>query len=114
MFGKNGTINRKAGLVFGTLMALTAVSMPASASGVVSGIPSQVEFAAAFLYVQHNSSNYVAKQASPGCGIAANTVDTIKTWTSLAQSALLANKQITIYFETCAGIPYILDIVLIR
>lgn len=53
--------------------------------------------------------NYYANpgQASPGCGVNMATVETAKTWTSLAQSALLSGRNVRIYYTYCNGTNWI-------
>jgi hypothetical protein len=56
--------------------------------------------------------NYLAQQTSPGCSIAALSVETIKLFHSMAQTSLLAGKNVTLYTTTCNSKLYVYDIVL--
>jgi hypothetical protein len=51
-----------------------------------------------------------AQVGSPGCSIPANTVDTLKTYLSIAQSAVVAGKNVTIQTNWCGGYQYIYEI----
>jgi hypothetical protein len=91
-------------------------AMAASATGTIT----QAEINAASasspqLLVQLNSVNtvnYTTQQTSPGCGIPNYSIDVIKVLQSQAQAALLAGKNVVIYYTACAGIDYVYDIVL--
>ena len=58
------------------------------------------------------SVNYTTQLPTPGCGILANTIDTVKILHSQAQAALLAGKNVIIYYTLCGSINYAYDIVL--
>jgi len=70
------------------------------------------------------TTRYIGQTTSPppaNCGgrtIPSNSVDTVKTLTAVAQAALLAGKNLTIYYDTCdfgnGPVNYILDLVLVK
>jgi hypothetical protein len=46
--------------------------------------------------------NYQAMKTAPGdCSNYSRSVDTLRAWQSLAQSALLAGKSLRIYYDSC-------------
>jgi hypothetical protein len=59
-----------------------------------------------------DGTNYIGQQPSPGCSLPAISVDTIKVWLSLLQSALLSGVNTQIYYTTCGTTNYIADVVL--
>jgi hypothetical protein len=60
-------------------------------------------------------TNFVAQLGSPCSAVPANSIDTIKIWQSIAQSALLSGKNATLYYTACSnGVKYITDVVVIR
>jgi hypothetical protein len=61
-----------------------------------------------------NFEYYKAQLTSPGCNIAATSIDTIKIWLSIAQASLLSGKNVTLYSTTCNSQNYLYDIVLAR
>jgi hypothetical protein len=124
-------MTKKTGTFTKTIFAIAAVvssiaiigsARPAMASTANVGPVTQVEYLAAnasnpMLFVQLNSNgaiNYVAQQASPGCGVPALSIDTVKMFLSIAQSALLAGKNATIYTNLCGTTNYIYDVVMPR
>jgi len=44
---------------------------------------------------------------SPGCGLSAPTADAVRMWQSLAQSALLSGKTVSVGYSDCGGYHYI-------
>jgi hypothetical protein len=102
-----------------SLFAGLAVSVVSASALAADGQITQVEYLAnttsPVLMIQLNGNatvNYLAQQTSPGCGIANLSVDTIKLFHSMAQSSLLAGKNVTLYTTTCNSKPYVYDIVL--
>ena len=53
---------------------------------------------------------YGVTSAGTGCTSNNQTLDTLKVWTSLTQSALLAGKTVRVYFNTCNGSNFIVGI----
>lgn len=52
--------------------------------------------------------NYYAQIAPGGtCGPQATSMDTIKAWLSMGQTALLAAKPLLLYFNSCDGFNFI-------
>jgi hypothetical protein len=52
--------------------------------------------------------NYHAvTSAASGCTANNQSLDTLKVWASMAQSALLSGKRVKIYFTTCSNFSYI-------
>lgn len=100
------------GFCAGGVLLTSAVT--ASAASPANFSPVQVEYPGKLLVQDPQGVNYYAQLTSPCTGIAANSIDTIKIWQSLAQSALLSNKNVTLYYTTCSGgtTNYITDIVL--
>ena len=97
---------------------LALLAVPASAAA-ADGQVTKVEYLAntanPVLMIQLNnnySTNYLAQQTSPGCNIADLSIDTIRFFHTMAQSSLLAGKNVTIYTSTCNSRLYIYDIVL--
>jgi hypothetical protein len=114
------TIAKKATLLVAATAAFVviAVAGPAMAAS-SSGPVTQTEYLyngaswgpQLLVQLNNNSSvNYLAQQASPGCGLASNTVDTVKIWLSIAQAAQLAGKNVIVYYNTCGSTNYIFDI----
>lgn len=113
--------------LFATIAGITAALFitlgagSAQAAG-ITGAATQVELNAGnssnpVLMVQLNNNhsiNYLAQQSSPCSGVPSLSADSVKILLSLAQAAVLAGKNITIYYNTCSGssTPYIYDIVL--
>ena len=91
---------------------ITAFAVPASAASVF-GVPAQVEYGTVLL-VQFNGINYVAQPSSPGCNIPGTSADTLKIWVSMSQAALLAGKNMVIYYDVCGTKSYIRDLVLVK
>ena len=88
---------------------------PAFAGPFVDVVPSQVEYAETpILLLSANNILYKAQLPAPGCSMPAISVDTLKTWTSLSQAALLSGKTIRIYYDVCSSTNFIRDIVLKR
>lgn len=80
--------------------------------------------AANYVLIQSGGVNYVAATSVPSLSTATNGIadcspygrsqETIRTWLSLSQSALLSGKKLTIAFGTCNGVNFINTIVLRR
>ena len=68
-----------------------------------------VEYFSDSLLIQLSTGvNYVGvTSAVSGCTGNNQSLDTLKLWTSMAQSALLSGKRLRIYFTTCSNISYI-------
>lgn len=99
-----------------TVLAFSAIASTASAAFVdATGGPTQVEYPG-FLMVQYQGVNYQSSTGTPCAGAGGSSIDTIKLWASLAQSALLAGKSMRIYYNDCTvgGVTthYIGDLVL--
>lgn len=103
-------------------ITLAGFARTAAAASANSGPVTQVEYNAGstanpqlFIQLNGNSSiNYIAQQSSPGCGVPALSIDTVKLFLSIAQSALLAGKNATIYTNLCGSTNYIYDVVMPR
>jgi hypothetical protein len=59
----------------------------------------------------NHSVNYYSQQTSPGCSIPNIDIETMKIWASLAQSAQLSGKTVTLYYTTCSSANWITDVV---
>jgi hypothetical protein len=96
-------------LTLAATLTIVASSKRASAStGFVTGPVSIIEYVQGSLLVQMTSVNYVAQLATAtGCTANNVTIDTIKAFQSLAQSALLSGKTLRIYYTTCNSAQYI-------
>jgi hypothetical protein len=94
-------------LAMTSALAITAGSVPAFADS-ATGTPSVISYTAGILNVPIAGVNYYG-QLTPGgtCGPFGQTVDTLKAWQSLAQSALLSGKTLTITFTNCQGFNFI-------
>lgn len=91
-----------------TTLALVATSAPAAAASPINGSVSVVEYAPGSLLVQVAAVNYMAQlNTQAGCTANNQTIDTIKAYQSLAQAALLAGKNVRIYFAVCNSVNYI-------
>jgi hypothetical protein len=68
-----------------------------------------VEYSSGNLLIQDATGNNFFGQLAAGSGCTANnqTIDTLKSWLSMSQAALLAAKNVRIYFNVCGGINYI-------
>lgn len=98
-------------------VGVISVAVPASAA-FVDGLVGQVEYPK-YLMVQLSGINYEAQlssvngsQGGSSCSIASNSIDTLKIWQTLAQGALLAGKQVRVYYSQCNNRNWISDIVL--
>jgi hypothetical protein len=99
------------------LVLLTA-SQPVFAGAM--GTVTQVEYNASsgnnpILMIELNGDgnvNYRAQQTSPGCGIPAHSIETIKIFLSIAQAALLSGRRTVIYSAKCNDLDYFYDIVM--
>ena len=98
-----------------TALALGTMStsaLAAQAQGGVSVIEYGVGgFGSTLLIQLPGGANYYAvTSAGTGCTSSNQTMDTIKAWTSMTQSALLAGKQVRVYFSTCNGTNFVVGI----
>ena len=68
-----------------------------------------VEFLPGSLLIQDAAGNNFTAQLATQSGCTGNnqTIDTIKSWLSLGQAALLSGKTVRIYFNVCGGANYI-------
>jgi hypothetical protein len=87
-----------------TGLAMGMASTPAFAAPVSStpATPSQVEYNGTILqlYIFIGGVMYVGQLPVSGCGGSTHTVDTLKTWTSIAQAALLSGKKLLVWYDT--------------
>jgi hypothetical protein len=99
-------------------IALAAGVAAASIGGsalAASAPPTIIEYLPGQLLVQDNGVNFYAQLAPPdACKAFAQTIDTIKVWESLAQSALLAGKKVNVFSGICGGLNYITGIDLVQ
>jgi len=106
--------------IFGSmvLLAVGASATPASADIATnaSGTVNQVEYTANLLMLQlPNGNNYVGSTTAPGCNSSyAASLDSLKMWLSIGQSALLSGRTIKIYYNWCTATStrYVYDVVL--
>ena len=98
-------------LSLATTLLVGAVAVPAHAAPVT-----QLEYLAntsnPVLMVVVNGTTSFAQLPSPGCGVLANSADTIKTWLSLLQMSFLSGKNASIYTSSCNSKNYIYDVVI--
>ncbi|HKO48146.1 MAG TPA: hypothetical protein VJV79_10505 [Polyangiaceae bacterium] len=93
-------------------LALLLGALPASAADVqaqqVYGVGYSTEFAHGELNVNLWDDVYYADVGvSPGCDISVPSAETVKIWQSLAQSALLSGKTVSIGYTDCGDYHYI-------
>jgi hypothetical protein len=62
------------------------------------------------LQLNSNGTNYYAQSVTPGCSLPADSIDTMKAFLAVAQSAQLAGKNVVVSYNTCNGFNYIYDI----
>ena len=95
------------GLVATLAVAATTTLAHADASGTTT--VNAVEYSSGQLLIQLSTGvNYIGTTGAPaGCTSFNQSVDTLKAWTSMAQSALLSGKRLKVYFTTCSSVPYI-------
>jgi hypothetical protein len=112
------TLYRVVGLI--AALAITLVATRAHAGVGISTVQS-VEYTwnDTLLIQQPGPVNFHAfKNDQPGCAGWVRSVDVLKAWQSLAQSALLARKTVQIYYDdTCSGQPgvkFITSIILVN
>jgi hypothetical protein len=106
--GQVKTASRVAALA--SALAITVASVPAWAvSSPEFTTVGVVEYSPGTLLVQDaGGNNFFAQLATQGgCTQFNQTIDTIKIWQSMAQSALLAGKAVRIYFNVCGNVNYI-------
>lgn len=99
-----------------TLMGLTLLlgALPASAAEAevhgehVYSVGYSTDWAEGELNVNLGTGAYYADvRISPGCGMSAPTAEAVRIWQSLAQSALLSGKTVSIGYSDCGGYHYI-------
>jgi hypothetical protein len=96
-----------------TAVAITGASRAAFADAITCA-PNQVEWPQT-LMIQCAPVNYVGYLSAPsGCEGNNQSIDTLKSWQSLAQAALLSGKNLTIYYNVCGGQNNVTDVVLIK
>ncbi len=92
-----------------TVAVTTLVSGPALASSSTGWVSVQiVEYSEATLRLQLDGSvsYYAQVSGTPGTCLNQN-LDTIKIWQSLAQSAYLAGRHLSVTYDTCSSKNYI-------
>jgi hypothetical protein len=108
--------NRIGKLCLSSLLGLTLLlgALPASAAEAevssqhVNTVGFSTEFAEGELGVHLPTGDYYADVGiSPGCGMSAPNAEAVRTWQSLAQSALLSGKTVSVGYSHCAGYDYI-------
>ena len=101
--------------LFGSVgLTLLLGALPASAAetGVYSQSVNTVGYSAEYsegqLGVTLPTGDYWADiGVSPGCNLPAPNAETVRNWQSLAQSALVSGKTVSIGYSDCAGAHYI-------
>lgn len=96
---------------------VAVVTAPADAAQSTAATPTSVEYfgASPNLYIVIGGVQYVGQLTAPGCGGSAQSVETLKLWASLAQSAFLSGKKISIWYDTggaCGTNRYIASVIL--
>jgi hypothetical protein len=88
----------------------------AAAAAEVVCAPNVIEYFNATLIIQCAPTNYYAQTYPPAapCEANVNFLDNMKMWMTLAQSALLAGKNLKIGYTTCGPTNYINVIDLIK
>jgi hypothetical protein len=116
-WNKMKTLSRTVALA--AALVVTGANMKAfAASSIAQDTVNVIEYTQggsfALLVQLNNGVNYTAFLTSPGCNLPALTIDTVKAWQSLAQSALLAGKKLKVYFNVCGGANVIETIDLLK
>jgi|SRR4051812_33826788 hypothetical protein len=89
-------------------LAVAAPSVAALAGSPTDGKIATVEYYPGTLLIQMAGVNYLAQLTTQsGCTANNQSIDTLKIWHSMAQTALLAGKTTRIYFNVCSGVNYI-------
>lgn len=67
------------------------------------------------IHLTNGAEYWAYPGSSPGCGITAPTLDTVRLWASFAQAALLSGRKVNIYFNDCPanGTHYISGVALV-
>jgi hypothetical protein len=99
-----------------SLVGLTLLlgALPASAAEAGEGaqhvinVGYSAEWAEGELNITLPTGEYYADVGvSAGCGLSVPTVETVRNWQSLAQSALLSGKTVSVGYSDCGGFHYI-------
>jgi hypothetical protein len=102
---------RNIGALLGLAASLAIGTAAGTAAAADTGLTTlnAVEFSQGALLVQTASgSNYVGLlTAGAGCTTHNKNIDTLKSWLSMGQAALLSGKRVKIYFTACGGQNYI-------
>ena len=112
---KNTHVRAKSSLraILSVATIMLALSAPGAKAWAVTSPESTtvgvVEYLPGFLLIQDAAgNNFGAWLASPaGCTANNQTIDTVKSWLSMGQSALLSGKTVRIYFNVCGGNNFI-------
>lgn len=93
------------------LGTMSASALAATSMGTVTVMEYGVGSFGSTLLVQISGVNYYGvTSAGTGCTTNNQTIDTLKSWTSMTQSALLAGKQVRLFFNTCNGSNFLVGI----
>jgi hypothetical protein len=102
---------RNIGALLGLAASLAIGTAAGTAAAADTGFTTlgAVEFSQGTLLVQTAAgSNYVSMlTAGVGCTAHNKNIDTLKSWLSMGQAALLSGKTVKIYFTACGGSNYI-------
>lgn len=103
--------SRRTGAILGLAASLAIGTVASVAAAADTGLTTlnAVEFSQGSLLVQTaNGSNYVGMlTAGAGCTAHNKNLDTLKSWLSMGQAALLSGKRVKLYFTACGGSNYI-------
>jgi uncharacterized membrane protein YjfL (UPF0719 family) len=104
----NAKICRAALALSASLAIITATTLVQADVTSVTTVNS-LEYGWGNLLIQLSTGqNYLGvTSAVGGCTANNQSVDTLKVWASMAQSALLSGKRLKIYFTTCSNTAYI-------
>lgn len=94
-------------------LAIMSASVSALASSITASKTVQlVEASAGAVIIQLSDGvNYLGQLTTQaGCTANNQSADTLKAWTSLAQTALLSGKLVNVYFNTCNGTNYVVAV----
>jgi hypothetical protein len=99
----------RAVLSVSAILAIAMATTPVRADATSVVTVNAVEYTNGMLLIQLSTGqNYHAvTSAVSGCTANNQSLDTLKVWASMAQSALLSGKRLKIYFTACSSFSYI-------
>ena len=103
IFGKKTTVKRVGSGVLAAALGLGVCLAPSAAYATVApdGVPTAIELGNTSVLIQVGGVNYMAFLSGAPAGCSNVSADTLKGWTTFAQTALLAGRNVRIFFTTC-------------